>query len=86
MDNENEMTQCQKEKQDWVLDLLRPCLRSIDFEITDVDYQVVWSQDGKYYNEIVTVTFESGAQRKANVTGDSKLAILKDVVSQTLSE
>lgn len=83
---DNEMTESQIKKQEWVHNTLRPCLIAMDFEITDVEYQVVWSIDGKYYNETVTITFESGATRIANVTGDSKIAILKDVVKQALSE
>lgn len=64
-----------KAKLDFVKGPLTECLRAANCSVLALSYEV--RRDGE---EVVTVHFEGGGCRKVNVSGDSHLAIIQDVI------
>lgn len=68
-----------EEKRKFVEGHLKPLLMAADSSITDIVY------DCRYYMETVRV-YENECYREANVSMDSKIAIVKDVIRQIYIE
>ena len=66
-----------EEKRAFVEQFLEPMLKDTDSKIVSVVYDKT-----PMYAEAVTVTWDNGNAKTANVTYDSKLAIVKDVLKQ----
>lgn len=76
---EQERNEMREGKKNFVRNLVRPALMGADSEITDVRYACI--EDGAWCNEFVTI-FRGDLVCNINVSGDSKVAILKDIVRQ----
>lgn len=61
-------------KKQFVEGVLSDCLCTADYGIRSLIYELILS------DEIVTIRYEGGGTKSAFVTGDSKLAIIEDVM------
>lgn len=68
------MTNEHESKRDFVTNELSACMRATDYGVMWLDYEVV------AYDEIVTIHYKGGGKRRVFVTGDSKMAIIADVM------
>lgn len=66
---------CQSKKE-FVENELRACLLAAKCGVEDLTYEQ------ENYGEFVTIHFTGGGKRRCNVSGDSHLAIIEDVLKQ----
>ena len=66
------------EKRQFVTDKLTPFLQAIDQEIESVEYHVITHTP--YDLEYIIITWKGGSSKRAYVTGDSLVALAKDVL------
>ena len=66
------------EKRQFVTDKLTPFLQAIDQEIESAEYHVITHTP--YDLEYIVITWEGGSSKRAYVTGDSLVALAKDVL------
>lgn len=67
-----------KEKADFIKDKLLPLLQAIDNNIIDADYRVLCRSP--YDLEYILLHWKNAEDQRVYVTGDSLLAIAKDVL------
>ena len=67
-----------KEKADFIKDKLLPLLQAIDNNIIDADYRVLCRTP--YALEYILLHWKNAEDQRVYVTGDSLLAIAKDVL------
>lgn len=67
-----------KEKADFIKDKLLPLLQAIDSNIMDADYRVLCRSP--YDLEYILLHWKNAEGQRVYVTGDSLLAISKDVL------
>ena len=66
------------EKRQFVTDKLTPFLQAIDQEIESAEYHVITHTP--YDLEYIVITWKGGSSKRAYVTGDSLVALAKDVL------
>lgn len=71
-----------KSKQGFVENELCMALQRADNSIDEV----VYDYDEEHDLETVLILYRNGSRKEVNVTGDSKLAIMFDVVSRVLTK
>ena len=74
---EEQRTKMSKEqlaKKSFVEGVLTDCLSKADYGIEFLTYELILT------DEIVTIHYKGGGKKSAFVTGDSKLAIIEDVM------
>lgn len=67
-----------KEKENFIKDKLLPLLQAIDSNIMDADYRVLCRTP--YDLEYILLHWKTAEDQRVYVTGDSLLAIAKDVL------
>lgn len=66
------------EKRQFVTDKLTPFLQAIDQDIESAEYHVI--SHTPYDLEYIIITWKGGSSKRAYVTGDSLVALAKDVL------
>ena len=66
------------EKRQFVTDKLTPFLKAIDQDIESAEYHVI--AHTPYDLEYIVITWKGGSSKRAYVTGDSLVALAKDVL------
>ena len=66
------------EKRQFVTDKLTPFLQAIDQDIESAEYHVI--SHTPYDLEYIIITWKGGGSKRAYVTGDSFVALAKDVL------
>ena len=66
------------EKRQFVTDKLAPFLQAIDQDIESAEYHVITHTP--YDLEYIVITWKGGSSKRAYVTGDSLVALAKDVL------
>lgn len=66
------------EKRQFVTDKLTPFLQAIDQDIESAEYHVITHTP--YDLEYIIITWKGGSSKRAYVTGDSLVALAKDVL------
>ena len=66
------------EKRQFVTDKLTPFLQAIDQDIESAEYHVITHTP--YDLEYIVITRKGGSSKRAYVTGDSLVALAKDVL------
>lgn len=66
------------EKRQFVADKLTPFLQAIDQDIESAEYHVI--SHNPYDLEYIIITWKGGSSKRAYVTGDSLVALAKDVL------
>lgn len=66
------------EKRQFVTDKLTPFLQAIDQDIESAEYHVI--SHTPYDLEYIIITWKGGSSKRAYVTGDSLVALAKDVM------
>ena len=66
------------EKRQFVTDKLTPFLVAIDQDIESAEYHVITHTP--YDLEYIVITWKGGSSKRAYVTGDSLVALAKDVL------
>lgn len=66
------------EKRRFVTDKLTPFLQAIDQDIESAEYHVITHTP--YDLEYIVITWKGGSSKRAYVTGDSLVALAKDVL------
>ncbi|MBR6995311.1 MAG: hypothetical protein IKH96_04745 [Ruminococcus sp.] len=66
------------EKRQFVTDKLTPFLQAIDQDIESAEYHVITHTP--YDLEYIVITWKGGSSKRAYVTGDSLVALAKDVL------
>ena len=66
------------EKRQFVTDKLTPFLQAIDQDIESAEYHVITHTP--YDLEYIIITWKGGSSKRAYVTGDSLVALSKDVL------
>ena len=66
------------EKRQFVTDKLTPFLQAIDQDIESAEYHVITNTP--YDLEYIIITWKGGSSKRAYVTGDSLVALAKDVL------
>lgn len=66
------------EKRQFVADKLTPFLQAIDQDIESAEYHVITHTP--YDLEYIVITWKGGSSKRAYVTGDSLVALAKDVL------
>lgn len=66
------------EKRQFVTDKLTPFLQAIDQDIESAEYHVITHTP--YDLEYIVITWKGGTSKRAYVTGDSLVALAKDVL------
>ncbi|MBQ6170552.1 MAG: hypothetical protein IJK30_11425 [Ruminococcus sp.] len=66
------------EKRRFVTDKLTPFLAAIDQDIESAEYHVITHTP--YDLEYIVITWKGGSSKRAYVTGDSLVALAKDVL------
>lgn len=66
------------EKRQFVTDKLTPFLHAIDQDIESAEYHVITHTP--YDLEYIVITWKGGSSKRAYVTGDSLVALAKDVL------
>ena len=66
------------EKRQFVTDKLTPFLTAIDQDIESAEYHVI--SHTPYDLEYIIITWKGGSSKRAYVTGDSLVALAKDVL------
>ena len=70
-------------KQNFVDNLVRPCLMNADQDITDCRYKIEFHpKNADWVNETVTILFRNGTYKVINVCGDNLRGILIDIYKQ----
>lgn len=66
------------EKRQFVTDKLTPFLQAIDQDVESAEYHVITHTP--YDLEYIIITWKGGSSKRAYVTGDSLVALAKDVL------
>lgn len=66
------------EKRQFIQDKLTPFLQAIDQDIESAEYHVITHTP--YDLEYIVITWKGGSSKRAYVTGDSLVALAKDVL------